>query len=98
MRDPRVDPATGDALCSAKSTTLVVVTSADGENVTYVNRMEGRPDAEHRCSLATWRDVAALTDTVSLADKIAVLERERDTSAARLRSLDASLAFLRGAK
>ncbi len=102
MRDPKIDPAADDVLCSEKSTAVVIVTAVDGEHVTYTNRMEGRADEARACSLADWREMAARTDVVSRADKIASLEAEREASIAahekRMASLGASLAFLRGEK
>ena len=101
MRDPKIDPAAGDVLCSAKSTSMIIVTGV-GEFVTYTLRCEQYPDATCSTSLADWRETAAQTDVVSRADKIASLEAEREASIAahekRMASLGASLAFLRGEK
>lgn len=100
MRDPKIDPAAGDVLCSAKSTALIIVTAADGAFVSYTIRAEGCVDAARRDPIDEWRRLAARTDMVSLVDKIASLEAERAAAIVahekRLRSLDASLAFLRG--
>lgn len=99
MRDPKIDPAAGDVLCSANSTAYALVTVATPHAVECVIREEGRPDLEHVHALADWRKLAMRS--VPLADKIASLEAERAAATnaheKRMASLDASLAFLRGA-
>ncbi len=102
MRDPKIDPETGDALYSESGRAMVLVTRRDGDHVEYTARGTGLPAASYRDTIGDWRRMAQRTATVDPAAKIAALQKRREKLVAdhalQLADIDASLSFLRGAQ
>lgn len=58
-RDPKIDPQPGDEI-QQPSGLLIVVTSVDGDNVSWRERSaKGRYIADNSWSLRAWREVVA---------------------------------------
>lgn len=94
-RDPRIDPAAGDVVCSPDIASHIVVDDVSDGVVRCRIRTMGRPDKLTAPLLEDWREIASLC--VPREDRLAEMQREQDWCRARLAELEAQMAFHRGA-
>lgn len=94
-RDPKIDPAPGDTLCMIGSRLVAVVDTADAL-VSYFIRGPGVPEERVVVPIEEWRRCAVSSRIIPLAERIAMLEKERWECEQRVADVTRQLAFLRG--